>query len=149
MQGLRWVQLSSKERDAFLGDGGTGVLSFSTPPEEPPWLLPISYGYDANTGLLYFSLSFPAGSTKSAVVDGPVAFATHEETPDGWRSVVAVGTLEEVADMPYESSAVQGLWTVEIPAVDIFDRPREEVTFRDFVLDPETITGRKEVQTEG
>ena len=148
MQGLRWVQMSREERNEFLGDGGTGVLSFSTPLDEPPWLLPVSYGYDTHTNSFYFSLAFPKDSKKVDVIDNPVTFATHAETADGWRSVVATGLLEEVTDMPYESTAVQGMWAVDIPEIDIFERPREEITFRDFHLVPERVTGRKEVQTE-
>jgi nitroimidazol reductase NimA-like FMN-containing flavoprotein (pyridoxamine 5'-phosphate oxidase superfamily) len=148
MQGLRWIQMSPEERTEFLGDGGTGILSFSTPADEPPSLLPVSYGYDDHTNSFYFSLSFPQETGKPDVIDNPVAFATHSKTPDGWRSVVATGTLEEVTDMPYDSTTVQGLWTVQIPDVDIFERPRQEIEFRDFHLEVDTLTGRKEAQTE-
>nr|WP_254425916.1 hypothetical protein [Haloprofundus sp. MHR1] len=61
----------------------------------------------------------------------------------GWRSAVATGTLEDVTEASYESSAVQGLWAVEIPEVDIFERPPEEITFREYRLDPKTLTGEK------
>jgi len=37
---------------------------------------------------------------------------------------------------------------VQIPKVDLFDRPREDVPFRDFRLVPETLSGRKEFQAE-
>ncbi|MFB6178752.1 MAG: pyridoxamine 5'-phosphate oxidase family protein [Halorientalis sp.] len=148
MQGLRWLQMSRAERDAFLGDGGISVLSFSTPRDEPPFLLPVSYGFDRHSDSFYFSLAFPNEAGKRDVVDNPVSFATHSKTPEGWRSVVATGTLDEVTNMPYDSSAVQGMWTVQIPEVDIFDRPREDIEFRDFHLEPETLTGRKEIQTE-
>ncbi|MFD1589484.1 pyridoxamine 5'-phosphate oxidase family protein [Halorientalis brevis] len=148
MQGLRWVQMTQAERDDFLGNGGIGVLSFSTPGEDPPWLLPVSYGYDVHSTSFYFSLAFPPDTGKPDVIDNPVSFATHSKTPDGWRSIVATGTLEEVTDMPYDSSAVQGMWAVNIPEVDIFDQPREEITFRDFHLEPDALTGRKEVNTE-
>lgn len=49
--------------------------------------------------------------------------------------------------MPYDSSAVQAMWAVEIPEVDIFDRPPEDVAFRQFQLVPEELTGRKEFQS--
>ncbi|WP_136716637.1 pyridoxamine 5'-phosphate oxidase family protein [Halorientalis salina] len=148
MQGLRWIRMSPEERNEFLGDGGTGVLSFSTPPDEPPSLLPVSYGYDKHSSSFYFSLSFPQETGKPDVIDNPVAFATHSKTAAGWRSVVATGTLEEVTDMPYDSSTVQGMWGIQIPEIDIFERPREEIDFRNFHLDSDTLTSRKEVQTE-
>lgn len=148
MEGFRWVQLSESEVNEFLGNGGTGTLSFSTEIEEPPFSLPVSYGYDSDTQSFYFRLAFPPGSKKTSVLDNSVTFVTHEQTSDGWRSVVALGELEEVSDMPYNSTAVQGMWAVDIPDIDVFDRPPEEIPFRHFRLDPEKFTGRKEVKTD-
>ncbi|ELY45984.1 pyridoxamine 5'-phosphate oxidase family protein [Natronorubrum tibetense] len=145
MTGLRWVQLTADERDAFLDTGGVGVLSFGSDAGESPASLPVSYGYYADAGNFYFRLSFPPDSSKSDVIDRPVSFVVFDETDDGWRSVVATGSLEELADAPAESAAVQGMWAVQIPTVDVFDRPREEISFRDFRLVPETLTGRKSV----
>jgi len=148
MQGLRWIQMSEDERDAFLGHGGAGVISFSTPPGDPPFTLPVSYGYDEGLGNFYFKLTVPPDSPKAEAIDEPVSFTSYARTDEGWRSVVATGTLEAVADMPEDSVAAQGMWAVDIPAVDIFERPREDVPFRDFRLDPARISGRKEAQTE-
>jgi len=148
MQGLRWVQLTDAERDAFLGDGGTGVLSFSTPVGEPPASIPVSYGYFADADSIYFRLSMPEESRKPDLVDKPVSFVVHRETDAGCRSVVATGRLEEVTDAPYESAALQGLWAVDIPTVDVFERPPSEIPYRTFRLLPDEFTGRKEVDSE-
>ncbi len=145
MEGLRWVQLPEAERNEFLDTGGTGVLSFATEGDDPPASLPVSYGYFPEAETFYFRLSFPPGSSKQEVIDNPVSFVVHDETDDGYQSVVATGQLEELAELPPESGAVQGMWAVDIPSVEIFDRPRSEVPFHDFRLDPESITGRKEV----
>lgn len=144
MKGLRWVQLPEDERNEFLGTGGTGVLSFATSPDEPPTTLPVSYGYSPDAGHFYFRLSFPPGSSKDDLVDNPVSFVVYGETDDGWRSVVGKGTLEELAQLPEDSVAVQRMWAIEIPTIEIFDRPRSEIPFHDFRLVPETVTGRKE-----
>lgn len=144
MTGLRWVQLSGAELAEFLDTGGTGVLSFARG-EEPPASLPVSYGFDSSTDSFYFRLSFPPGTAKERFVDNPVSLVVCEETDEGWHSVVATGRLEELADFPDDSAAVQGMWAVEIPTVDVFDRPRDEVPFHDFRLDPDSLTGRKEV----
>jgi len=140
------VQLSDAERDAFLGTGGTGVISASTD-DGPPFSLPVSYGYDADAGNFYFRLSFPPDSGKADVVDAPVSFVVHARTDEGWRSVVATGELEDLTEMDYDATAVQGLWAADIPMVDMFDRPPEEVSFRRYRLVPETLTGRKEVES--
>lgn len=145
MSGLRWVQLSESERDEFLGTGGTGVLSFATDDGEPPASMPVSYGYFAEHGDFYFRLSFPPGSDKDERIDDQISFVVHEQGDDGWQSVVATGTLDPVDDLPYDSEIVQGMWAVDIPTVDVFDRPRDEITFHEYRLDPETLTGRKEV----
>ncbi|WP_254863390.1 pyridoxamine 5'-phosphate oxidase family protein [Halovivax gelatinilyticus] len=145
MSSLRWVHLTDEERVDLLGTGGIGVLSFSTEPGEPPASLPVSYGYDSGTDCLYFRLSFPPGSSKETIIDNPVSLVTYDEVNEGWHSVVATGRLEELTDLPYESVAVQRMWAIEIPTVDVFDRPRSEIEFHDFRLDPDSLTGRKSV----
>ncbi|SFS87553.1 pyridoxamine 5'-phosphate oxidase family protein [Halostagnicola kamekurae] len=145
MQGLRWVQMTEEEVDEFLGRGGTGVVSFSTDPDEPPVSIPISYGYSADVNRFYYRLSFPRDSRKDELVEKPIAFVAHEKTDDGWQSVVATGRLSDIADAPYDSAEIQGMWSIQIPLVDIFERPPKETTFRYFSLEPDTMTGRKEV----
>ncbi|WP_158059087.1 pyridoxamine 5'-phosphate oxidase family protein [Halorussus halophilus] len=144
MEGIRWVQMSEGEMNEFLGNGGTGTLSFADGIDASPFSIPVSYGYDADAENFYFRLAFPPESEKAVVVDRPVTFVVHDRTEEGWRSVVTKGRLEAVSDMPYDSSAVQAMWAIEIPEVDIFDRPPEEVVFRQYRLAPEKLTGRKE-----
>lgn len=148
MQGLRWVQLTDEERDEFLKTGGTGVLSFGTDRGEPPVSIPVSYGYFADADSIYFRLAMPEGSRKLPLVDNPVSFVAHRETGAGWRSVVATGHLEGVDDAPYESAALQGLWAVDIPTVDVFERPPSELPYQTFRLQPDDISGRKEIETQ-
>jgi hypothetical protein len=147
MGSLRWVQMMDGEIDGFLGEGGTGVISLSRDGGSPPFSIPVSYGYDGSSGDFYFRLSMPPDGGKAEVLDGPVTFVVHAHTDEGWRSVVASGRLEATADLPYESTAVQGMWAVRIPEIDVFDRPPEDVTFRTFRLAPERTTGRKEVRS--
>ncbi len=148
MQGLRWVQMTDEERNEFLGIGGTGVISFSTASSDPPFSLPVSYGYYEDTASFYFRFAFPPDSGKEELLDEPVSFVTYEETDEGYRSVVASGQLEEVDELPYDSAVAQRMWDVDIPLVDIFDRPPEDVSFRHFHLDPDSLTGRKEVEAQ-
>lgn len=146
MSALRWVQLSGDEREAFLGDGGTGVLAFQPEDDVPPAAFPVSYGYSPESDDFYFRLSFPPGSRKRDLLARPVTFVTYAETAEGYRSVVASGNLAAIEDLSYDSATVQAMWAIDIPTVDVFDRPIEEVPFHDFYLDPETLTGRKEVR---
>lgn len=146
MTELRWLQMPRDELDEFLGDGGTGVLSFTPSASAPPHSVPVSYGYDAETGHFHFRLGEPPGSEKADLFDRPVSFVTYDETEHGWQSVVATGTLEDLSELPYESAALQERWAVSIPTVDIFDEPPEKVEFRPFRLVPDEVSGRKEVE---
>lgn len=148
MEDLRWVGMTDGEIKEFLGNGGTGVISFATGEGESPFSIPISYGYEAGSTQFYYELSMPSEGGKADVLGGPVTFVVHGETETGWRSVVATGELEPVDESPYESATVQGMWSVDIPRVDVFDRPPEDVTFRTFRLVPKKLTGRKEVGGE-
>uniref|UniRef100_UPI00366C443D pyridoxamine 5'-phosphate oxidase family protein n=1 Tax=Cryptosporangium minutisporangium TaxID=113569 RepID=UPI00366C443D len=139
------MNLPEAERNEFLGNGGTGVLAFGTGPDESPTAFPVSYGYAAEAERFYFRLSFSSGTSKEDVIDNPVTLTVYDETDEGWRSVVASGPLEPLSDLPEESIEVQQMWAVTIPTIDIFDRPRDEIPFQDFCLDPKAITGRKSV----
>jgi uncharacterized protein len=148
MHDSRWHQMTESEVDELLGQGGTGVLSFAATTDTPPVSIPVSYGYNEDNGTIYFQLSVPPGSRKAELVDRNVSFVTYAETDDGWRSVVATGPLHGTEDVPYASTTIQGMWGIKMPRVDIFEQPREELTFREFYLVPETMTGRKEVRSD-
>ncbi len=148
MQGLRWLQMAPEEIDDFLDTGGIGVLSFGEGTDESPVSIPVSYGYSSDVQTFYYRLSVPEGGRKESLLDRGVTFVTYGEVDGGWRSVVVTGRLDAVSDLPHESSEVQGMWAVKLPEVDVFEQPRDEVNFHEFALDPETLTGRKEVDTE-
>jgi len=146
MSALRWIQMTETEIGDFLGTGGTGVMSFRTA-EGPPVSIPLSYGYFAEEEAFYFQLSLTEESEKQPLTDNEVSYVVYEQTDAGWHSVIATGTLENITESPYESGAVQGMWAVKIPYVEIFERPRREVSFENFRLVPDRLTGRKEGPT--
>jgi nitroimidazol reductase NimA-like FMN-containing flavoprotein (pyridoxamine 5'-phosphate oxidase superfamily) len=148
MNELRWLQMADEEIHDFLGDGGTGVLSFSTHEGGPPYSRPVSYGYDTESAHFHFRLVEPSTSQKRALLDSPVSFVTHSQDGDRWRSVVATGELEDLSDAPSDSAAMAERWGVDIPLIDIFERSADDVAFRQFRLVPDKLTGRKEVKSE-
>ncbi|MDS0283048.1 pyridoxamine 5'-phosphate oxidase family protein [Haloarcula onubensis] len=148
MENLRWPRMTEDELTAFLGDGGTGVISFSTSSDDSPYSIPVSYGFNSDVKHFHFRLALPPGSEKEALVARPVSFVTHDQADEGWRSVVATGSLEDLTDEPYESSAIQERWGVDVPVVDIFEEPPEDVAFRKFRLVPDQLTGRKQIRSE-
>ncbi|WP_135304638.1 pyridoxamine 5'-phosphate oxidase family protein [Haloarcula amylovorans] len=138
------VEMDEADVDAFLDNGGTGVLSLSTDADEAPHTVPVSYGYDAETRTFYFRLSVGAKRSKPDLADHPVSFVVHREEDDRWRSVVANGRLEGVEESGIETETLDGLDRVEIPLVDIFDEPTRVVPFEFYRLVPDNLTGRAE-----
>jgi hypothetical protein len=148
MADIRWPKMTHEEVETLLGDGGTGVVSFSADEGEPPYSIPVSYGYVADAGNFHFRFALSDHSEKDDFLGRPVSFVTYDRTDDGWRSVVARGELEDLSDAPYESTALQERWGVDIPLVDIFQDPPEDVTFQLFRLVPDRLTGRKSMGNE-
>lgn len=148
MAAMSPVMMDDDAVAAFLGAGGTGVLSLAVG-DDPPISRPVSYGFDAETGWLYFRLSISPDSEKAPVLEGGAAsFVAYEETEGGWRSVLATGHLEPVeADEETTEDVTEvlaGLGRVHIPLYDVFDSDTRELEFRFVRLDPDSLTGRME-----
>lgn len=141
------VAMDDDERDEFLGNGGTGVISFPTDGGEAPHSLPVSYGYDAAEETFYFRLAAGEDREKSDLLDRPVSFVTYGTVDDDWRSVVAKGRLEETTDASIATETLEGLERVRIPLVDIFGQPPADVDFEFYRLVPESLTARTESST--
>ena len=135
------------ERDAFLGIGGTGVLSFSESESGYPHSIPVSYGYDAENTTFYFRLAVRSDSDKGDVTDRKVTFVVYGQQNDHWRSVVIKGQPQETTEASIATESLQGLQEVHIPLVDIFGQPVSDVPFEFYQLVPEEISSRKESST--
>lgn len=141
------AEMDSEERDEFLGNGGTGVMSFSTEPDTPPHSIPVSYGYDATEANFYFRLAVGPESGKGDPTERTVSIVIYDETDDTWRSVVASGQLEATDEKAIATETLAGFERVQIPIVDIFGRPSKDVPFKFYRLVPDEITTRKESST--
>jgi hypothetical protein len=138
------VEMNDEERDEFLGNSGTGVVSLETPADDPPHSVPISYGYDAATTTFYFRIAAGSDSEKPDLPGRAVTFVTYGH-PDGrWRSVVAQGRLESTTEESIATETLEGLSQIHIPLVDIFGQQSRTVPFEFYRLKPDRITGRKE-----
>jgi hypothetical protein len=150
MEDVRSVRMDTEDRNEFLGSGGTGVVSFDTPDDGPPYTRPISYGYDGETGNLYFRFAVgPEDAGKKDIVDADreVSFVTYDETDRGWRSVVATGRLEEITKSALDPAVAEAMQRVNIPFVDVYDSHPLTLEFRFFRLTPDEITGQREAGT--
>lgn len=84
--------MNPDERDAFLGTGGTGVISFATTGDEPPHSIPVSYGYDGSEVTFYFRLAVDAEATKGMLPTVPFrSLRTDERTTGGGASSAVDG----------------------------------------------------------
>ena len=144
----RDMDLSVEERDDFLGSGGTGVLALASGSDEAPHALPVSYGYDPEIPQLYFRLATGPSHQKGRVTDRAATFVTYALSDSRWTSVIAQGNLEKTTRESIAIETLAGLERVDIPFVDIFGAPPQEVTFTFVRLAPETISARTETPTD-
>lgn len=138
------IEMDERERDTFLGTGGTGTIALSEAGEKPPHAVPVSYGYDETNAMFYFRLAADADSEKGDLSNRSVTFVTYGNLDEKWCSVVAKGRLRETIEDDIAIDSLEGFQRVEIPLVDIFGRPTSDISFEFYRLDPEELTTRKE-----
>lgn len=140
------IEMGAEERDEFLGSGGTGVLSLSTPEEQPPQAVPVSYGYDPADEVFYFRISVRHEDDPGELAGRPVTFVAYGRAgeDDRWCSVVARGRLEDVDEEGIGTETLAEMERIDIPLVDVFEEPLRMVSFDFFRLDPEELTARTE-----
>ena len=146
MEGSDPHQLDAAGREAVLGRGGVGVLSFSTSATDPPHSVPVSYGYDDETDALYFRLAVGGDSTKADLLEDPATFVVYQEGDEGYESVVVQGELEEIAEGDVSTAVLDGLSRVDIPLFDVFERDVREVEFGFYRMPATEVTGKRELQ---
>ncbi|SFR61888.1 pyridoxamine 5'-phosphate oxidase family protein [Halogeometricum limi] len=143
------VSMNHDEIVEFLGSGGTAVAAFAK--DDVSYAIPVSYGFDAEHEHVYLRLAFAPESEKREFVNASstISVVVHQNTPDGWKSVVARGALREVTEAQLDSTIVEAMRTMDVPFVTIYDRPTEELTFEMYRLAPDDLTGRKEKTMRG
>ncbi|WP_256296545.1 pyridoxamine 5'-phosphate oxidase family protein [Haloarchaeobius salinus] len=145
------VTMSAEDRDAFLGTGGTGVLSLSTDESDAPHAIPVSYGYDPVESTFYFRLAVGKDREKGEVDGRAATFVVHghdgEDGEGDWQSVVARGTLTDIGRDEVATESLAALDRVDIPLVDIFGAPTSDVSFQFVRLVPDDLSARVESPT--
>ncbi len=141
------IAMDADERDAFLGTGGTGVISFPSSGDEPPHSVPVSYGYDRSETTFYFRLAVGPDSEKGDVAGRHVTFVIYGQKDENWQSVIVKGRLEETTEASIATESLEGLQQVHIPLVDIFGEPVKDVPFEFYRLVSDEMTSRKESST--
>ena len=142
MSGDRGVELSPEEIDAFLGRGGTAVLSLARGDE--PYSTPVSYGYVADSRRFFLRLGVGPEGGKGPFVesDGAARLVAYRRVDGGWTSVIASGRLRRVDPDDLTAETARALRDAELPLLAIWGDDLEDVEFRVFRLDPDELTGR-------
>jgi hypothetical protein len=104
---LEGNRMPDADVDQFLTETGVGVLSLARDGEA--YGIPVSFGYDADAGRIYFVFvgfgeesqkeEFAAATTRASLL------AYEVEGTDKWRSVVVDGPLAEVDDDEWQHAS--------------------------------------------
>lgn len=137
------VVMDQSELEAFIGDGGTGVLALAANGE--PYATPVSYGYDASARVLYLRLGFGESSEKERFLDTPTParLVIYDHVDDRWKSAIATGRLEPVATEDLSVDLVEALRRGDVPLVDIWGESPDDLEFELYRLRVDRLTGRK------
>lgn len=138
------VEMSRAEIDAFLEEKGLGILAFAG---DPPYAIPMSFGFDANRRELYLQLGLFEGSEKRARIrESPSVslVVDHYDRPDKWRSVIVDGELSTLSQETVQERGVIATFAKsELASVDVFSMDPGEVDFSWYLLEPTEFSGRK------
>ncbi|MFB6102348.1 MAG: pyridoxamine 5'-phosphate oxidase family protein [Haloplanus sp.] len=137
------TELSRGETDSLLGRHETGVLSLARGDE--PYAIPISYGYDAEHRLFYLRLvSTPQSEKRQFLASSPRArLVVYEEDGTSYRSVVAVGTLEEIQRDQLTADHIEQYGEAKRPLFEIWGESKQDLDIKLYQFEPEDLTGRR------
>lgn len=142
------VEMSDDDIDAVLDVSSLGVLAFAG---DPPYAIPMSFGYDTERRECYLQLGLFEGSEKQERLhqSSNVSLVVMQyERPDRWRSVLLEGELSKLSEAQVESRDVLSVFAnAKLASVDVFSMDPAGVEFAWYRLDPSTIRGRKSTET--
>jgi nitroimidazol reductase NimA-like FMN-containing flavoprotein (pyridoxamine 5'-phosphate oxidase superfamily) len=137
--------MSRSEIDDFLSNSETGVISLAR--EDEPYSLPISYGYDADSGTFYMRLVSTPDSQKRAFLgsDPQVRLVVYDENSDGteYRSVVAAGQLTEIEPTEMSVEEIEQYGETRRPLFEIWGLEKDELDIQLYKFEPTELTGRR------
>jgi nitroimidazol reductase NimA-like FMN-containing flavoprotein (pyridoxamine 5'-phosphate oxidase superfamily) len=139
--------MSDEQIDDFLESEGLGTLSFGG---DPPYSIPMSYGYDAEKRVVYLHMSAYDDSEKQARLensDSVSLVVSRYDRPDKWRSVIVDGTLTRLTDEETQDRDVITAYAdSKLASVDVFEHDLSDISFHWYALTPTDISGRRSVR---
>lgn len=137
------IDMTDEGIDDFLAGHETGVLSLARTDE--PYAIPISYGYDDENRVFYMRLvSTPESEKREFLGSSPDSrLVVYDETGSTYRSVIAVGTLENIdpADLTPDQIAQYG--EAKRPLFEIWAEGKKDLDIQLYRLVPESLNGRR------
>lgn len=139
------TELTEEETDTLLGRHETGVLALAR--SNQPYAIPISYGYDVSERQIYLRLvSTPESEKRRFLSSSPVArLVVYEEEGDVYRSVLAIGTLEEIARSDLTVEHIEQYGKAKRPLFEIWGESRQDLDIKLYRLEPDQLSGRQVV----
>ncbi|WP_458209949.1 pyridoxamine 5'-phosphate oxidase family protein [Haladaptatus sp. NG-SE-30] len=141
--------MTESETDDFLGSHETGVLSLAQ--AEEPYAIPISYGYDPDERTFFMRLvSTPDSEKRQFLASSPRARLVVYDETDGeagtkstYRSVVAVGSLEEIAPEELTVDHIEQYGSAKRPLFEIWGRSKQNLDIQLYEFEPVELSGRR------
>lgn len=137
------TELSAEETDALLGRHETGVLALARSDE--PYAIPISYGFDSAERRFFLRLvSTPESEKRRFLASSPMTrLVVYEEDGDVYRSVLAIGHLEEIAREDLTVEHIEQYGDAKRPLFEMWGESRRDLDIRLYQLDPDQLSGRQ------
>lgn len=136
--------MSAAEIDEFLGETETGVLALAR--DDAPYSIPISYGYNADSGIFYMRLvSNPDSEKREFLSSTPTArLVIYDENDERtqYRSVLVKGTLEEIEPSEMSVKEIEQYGEARRPLFEIWGQGKDDLDIKLYKLDPAELTGR-------
>lgn len=135
------TRMDAIEIDAFLETQDTGVLAMAE--DDVSYGVPVSYAYDETGPSVYFRLGYGERSEKRRFVETTesASFVVYDDTDDGWKSVIAHGSIEECSETALEAQEIEAVQRLDIPNFTVHDEPTGELEFTIARLDVATMSG--------
>lgn len=139
----RQTEMTPDETDTFLGRHETGVLALAR--ADAPYAVPVSYGYDGRDRRFFLRLvSTPESEKRRFLASSPNArLVVYEEDGNTYRSVVAVGRLDEVRPGDLTVEHVEQYGQAKRPLFEIWGQDKPDLDIGLYELDPEDVSGRR------
>lgn len=139
------TEMTEEEIDAFLSRHETGVLALAN--DDTPYSIPISYGYDADERTFFMRLvSTPESEKRQFLASSPnVRLVVYKESDGGstYRSVVAVGSLEEIEPSELTAAHIEQYGAAKRPLFEIWGESKKDLNIKLYEFEPTELSGRR------